>query len=79
MEFNYNLTFEELSSELKELIYGVIEEICGNVEKYNINMQDLSREVGMEYDQLMDYMVHPKNDYSGYLDILEAINRLLGR
>jgi hypothetical protein len=27
----------------------------------------------------MDYMVHPKNDYSGYLDILDAINRMLGR
>ena len=79
MEFNYNLTFEELSSELKELIYGVIEKICENVEKYNINIQTLSEEVGMNYEQLMDYMVHPKNDYSGYLDILDAINRMLGR
>ena len=79
MEYNSNIAYEDLSSELKQLIDDVIDEIRSNIDKYNIDIQDLSKELSMDYEVLTDYIIHPKNDYSGYLDILDAINNMLGR
>ncbi len=79
MVYSSNVAYEDLSSELKGLIDGVIDKIRSNIEKYNIDLHDLSRELDMDYEVLTDYIMHPRNDYSGYLDILAAINNMLGR
>ena len=78
MNHKYSMEFDELSTEAKEIIYDVIEKICENIKKYNVNVVNLCDRLHIDHDEFIQSLINPKNDYSGYLDVLDQINVMLG-
>lgn len=79
MASSTRLEFDDLSSNAKELIYDLIEQICEKVKNNNVDVKKLCRSLGIEHDVFLNLLIHPKNDYDGYLDILDKINKMIGR
>ena len=78
MNHKYSQDFEELSPEAKEIIYDVIEKICEDIKKYKVDVVDLCEKLHIDHDEFIQSLISPKNDYSGYLDVLDQINVMLG-
>ncbi len=78
MNHKYSMKFDELSSEAQEIIYDVIEKICDNIKKYKVDVVDLCEKLHVDHDEFIQSLINPKNDYSGYLDVLNQINLMLG-
>ena len=66
-----------MNKELENVINEVISEIKMKIK--DVDQNELCESLCYQIDELYDYLIHPINDLSKYLEILEHINKLLER